>query len=89
MSDERVLGLVEEAATGKGTICAPIDLSQDELDVVQRALKELDQGGLRANEIDTLKRLLHRLEGVGMMLGGMQGLRDDIASGRINLDDYK
>ena len=88
-TEREVLGLVEEAATGEDTIRAPIELSQAELDLLNKAIEELDQGELYSSQLDTLNRLRRRLEGVGMMLGGMQGLRDDIKSGKINLDDYK
>ena len=87
-SDE-VLDLVEEAATGEDIVRAPIHLSQIELDLINKALKEFDQHQLYSSQLDALKDLLPRLEGVGMMLNGMQGLRDDIKSGKIDLSKYE
>ena len=66
-------------------ISAPIELSAADAATLIGALKEYKNPALE----DDIARMLRRLEGVCMMLGGMQGLRDDIRSGKINLKDYK
>ena len=88
MSEREILELVEEAATGEDTIRAPIHLSREELELLQSTLK-MRAAKAHASYQTPIRNLLDRLDGVGMMLGGMQGLRDDVKSGKIKLDDYK